>query len=103
MGGVNNMGSRKNSKARDLLREKQKEIAKLVCQASKAVDIVTKTINELEGVNQQIDNGLAEIDAYSKELAATREAMFKQRKYNTTIINNFSKLLGTSSGEGVSE
>ena len=68
------MRSRKNAVpvpvTRDLLQEKQTEVARLARQASEAVDIVTRTMNELEGINQQIDNDLAEIDTYSKELAA---------------------------------
>lgn len=101
------MRSRKNTVTvpvtRDLLQEKQSEVSRLARQASEAVDIVTRTMNELEGINQQIDNDLAEIDAYSKELAATRAAMFQQRKSNTAIIANFAKLLDTSSAESVSE
>ena len=88
---------------RDLLQEKQTEVARLARQASEAVDIVTRTMNELEGINQQIDNDLAEIDTYSKELAATRAAMSQQRKNNTAIIANFAKLLDTCPAESVSE
>lgn len=84
---------------RDLLQEKQTEVARLARQANEAVDIVTRTMNELEGINQQIDSALDEIDAYSKELAATRASMFQQRKNNTAIIANFAKLLDTSSEE----
>ena len=101
------MRSRKNAVpvpvTRDLLQEKQTEVARLARQASEAVDIVTRTMNELEGINQQIDNDLAEIDAYSKELAATRATMSQQRKNNTTILANFAKLLDTSTAESVSE
>ena len=101
------MGFRKNTVSvpdtRDLLQEKQAEVAHLARRASEAVDIVTKTMNELEGINQQIDNDLSEIDAYSKELAATRAAMSQQRKNNTTIIANFAKILGTSPAESMNE
>lgn len=98
------MGFRKNRTpvpaTLDLLQEKQNEVARLARQANEAVDIVTRTMNELEGINQQIDSDLAEIDAYTKELAVTRAAMSKQRKNNTAIIANFAKLLDTSSVEG---
>ena len=91
------MRSRKNAVpvpvTRDLLQEKQTEVARLARQASEAVDIVTRTMNELEGINQQIDN----------DLAATRAAMSQQRKNNTAIIANFAKLLDTSPAESVSE
>ena len=83
------MRSRKNAVpvpvTRDLLQEKQTEVARLA------------------RINQQIDNDLAEIDTYSKELAATRAAMSQQRKNNTAIIANFAKLLDTSPAESVSE
>lgn len=88
---------------RDLLQEKQTEVARLARQASEAVDIVTRTMNELEGINQQIDSALDEIDAYSKELAATRASMSQQRKNNTAIIANFAKLLDTSLEESESK
>ena len=91
------MRSRKNAVpvpvTRDLLQEKQTEVARLARQASEAVDIVTRTMNELEGINQQIDN----------DLAATRATMSQQRKNNTAIIANFAKLLDTSPAESVSE
>lgn len=82
---------------RDLLQEKQSEVSRLERQASEAVDIVTQTMNDLEGINQQIDNALAEIETYSKELATISAAMSKQRKNNTAIIANFAKLLDTPS------
>ena len=101
------MKSRKNTTPtpviRDLLQEKQTEVARLARQASEAVDIVTRTMDELEGINQQIDSALDEIDAYSKELAATRASMSQQRKNNTAIIANFAKLLDISSEESESE
>ena len=78
----------------DILMEKQNEVARLARQANEAVDLVTRTINDLEGINQQIDSALSEIDAYAQNLAATRAAMSKQRSSNTAIITNFSKLLG---------
>ena len=76
----------------DILTEKQNEVSRLARQANEAVDLVTRTINDLEGINQQIDSALSEIDA--QNLAATRAAMSKQRSSNTAIIANFSKLLG---------
>ena len=77
----------------DILVEKQNEVALLARQASEAVDLVTRTISDLEGINQQIDGALSEIDTYTKELAATRAAMSKQRSNNTAIISNCAKLL----------
>ena len=83
--------------ALDLLQEKQNRIAQLSRQASDAVDVVTRTMNSLEEINQQIDCDLDEIDAYINNLNVARNAMYLQRKNNTSIIANFSKLLDTSS------
>ena len=62
------MRSRKNAVpvpvTRDLLQEKQTEVARLARQASEAVDIVTRTMNELEGINQQIDNDLESLQNF---------------------------------------
>lgn len=53
------MRSRKNTVpvpvTRDLLQEKQTEVARLARQASEAVDIVTRTMNELEGIAIPMD------------------------------------------------
>ena len=83
----------------DILMEEQNEVARLARQANEAVDLVTRTINDLEGINQQIDSALSEIDAYAQDLAMTRAAMSKQRSNNTAIISNFAKLLDTSGTE----
>lgn len=83
----------------DILMEKQNEVARLARQANEAVDLVTRTINDLEGINQQIDSALSEIDAYAQDLATTRAAMSKQRSNNTAIISNFAKLLDTNDTE----
>lgn len=84
----------------DILMEKQNEVARFARQANEAVDLVTRTISDLEGINQQIDGALSEIDTYAKELAATRAAMSKQRSNNTAIISNFAKLLDVGDSAG---
>lgn len=78
----------------DILLEKQGEVERLARQANEAVDLVTRTISNLESINKQLDSDMAEIDAYAKELTATRANLFKQRNNNAIIISNFSKLLG---------
>lgn len=78
----------------DILREKQQQVESLERQADDAVELVTRTINRLELINQQIDDAMTEIDTYAADLAKTRETMSKQRQSNAAIINNFTKLLG---------
>lgn len=87
----------------DILREKQQQVESLERQADDAVELVTRTINRLELINQQIDDAMTEIDTYAADLAKTRETMSKQRQSNAAIINNFTKLLGGDEAEAKTE
>ena len=96
-----------SSSSHDILREKQQEINRLERQADDAVEIVTRTISRLELINQQIDDGMTEIDTYMADLVKTRETMSTQRQNNAAIISNVSKLLNphyaeetTGAGDG---
>lgn len=94
------LGKKTAPVSHDILREKKQQVEALERQAEDAVEIVTRTVNRLELINQQIDDHMAEIDAYSEDLAKTREELAKQRKYNAAISANFSKLLDVDSIEG---
>lgn len=87
------------SVSHDILKEKQQEISRLEQQADDAVEIVTRTISRLELINQQIDDGMTEIDVYMEDLAKTRETMSERRRNNAAIISNFSKLLDPNYSE----
>lgn len=77
----------------DILRKKKQQVEALARQAEDAVEIVTRTMNRLDLINQQIDDHMAEIDAYAEDLAKTREELIKQHNHNAAISANFSKLL----------
>lgn len=77
----------------DVLAEKNSKLNELKIQAEAAVDVVTKTISNLELINQELDDTINDIDNYVAQLTETRKSMDKNRKYNTAIIANFSKLL----------
>lgn len=79
--------------AHDILREKKREAESLEQQADDAVELVTRTVNRLDLINQQLDDHMAEIDAYTKELEQTRVELAEQRKRNAAISANFTKLL----------
>ena len=83
----------RQKKTIDVLSEKISKLNTLKNEADIAVGVVTSTINNLELINQEYDNTIAEIDDYVAQLNATRDSMNKNRKYNTAIIANFSKLL----------
>ena len=83
----------RQKKTIDVLSEKISKLNTLKNEADIAVGVVTSTINNLELINQEYDDTIAEIDDYVAQLNATRDSMNKNRKYNTAIIVNFSKLL----------
>lgn len=83
----------KRNQPKDILQEKKTVLADLSQQANSAVDLVSRTINSLGLINQEIEDTVAEIESYTKELEGTRDALEKQRKNNTALIANFSKLL----------
>ena len=84
---------RRKIKTIDVLSEKVSKLNSLKNEADIAIGVVTSTINNLELINQEYDDTIAEIDSYVAQLNATRDSMNKNRKYNTAIIANFSKLL----------
>ena len=84
---------KKKVKTIDVLSQKKSTLNRLKAEADMAIGIVTSTISNLELINQEYDDTVAEIDSYMAQLAETRESMNKNRKYNTAIIANFSKLL----------
>lgn len=84
---------RRKIKTIDVLSEKVSKLNSLKNEADIAIGVVTSTINNLELINQEYDDTIAEIDDYVAQLNATRDSMNKNRKYNTAIIANFSKLL----------
>lgn len=83
----------------DKLTEMQNKLTQLQSDANYAINIVVNTINSLEFTNQEIDETVVEIDDYISKLSTTRSCLDKNRKYNTAIIANFSKLLEVNEEE----
>ena len=77
----------------DVLTEKVSKLNELKVQGDMAISLVTSTISGLELINQEYDDTIAEIESYVAQLNETRNSMYKNRRYNTAIIANFSKLL----------
>lgn len=94
---------RRNLPPPDFLLTKQNEISQLSQQADEAVDLVTRTMNGLELINQQLDSAISEIDEYSKQLAEARATMTRQRNNNAAVISNFAKLLDAGPAESAGE
>lgn len=77
----------------DVLSEKVSKLNELKVQSDMSISLVTSTISGLELINQEYDDTIAEIESYVAQLNETRDSMSKNRRYNTAIIANFSKLL----------
>lgn len=77
----------------DVLSEKVSKLNELKIQSDMSISLVTSTISGLELINQEYDDTIAEIDSYVAQLNETRNSMDRNRRYNTGIIANFSKLL----------
>lgn len=83
--------NRKN--ARDMLERKKKSLNTYVNQYNKAVLAVTTIIDRLTQTSTNIDNTLAEIDAYQAALAETVEGLHEAKAKNENVIKNFRALL----------
>ena len=91
--------NKQNVNAMDKLTEMQNKLTQLQSDANSAINLVVNTINSLEFTNQEIDDTVVEIDDYIAKLSTTRGCLDKNRKYNTAIIANFSKLLEVSEAD----
>lgn len=65
----------------------------LQSQSSRALDIVTSTINQLETVNEKIDVTINEIIDAKAKLQSTENDLDKTRLHNTKIIDKFRALI----------
>lgn len=78
---------------RDILREKQEAVSRLTRKSDAAVNLVTRTISDLETVNQEITDALKDIDDYISSLEKEKVEMSALHDTNSAIVSNFSKLL----------
>lgn len=73
--------------------EKQQALYELQSESSRALDIVTSTINQLETVNERIDATISEINEAKSKLQSTEDGLSKTRFHNTKIIDKFRALI----------
>ena len=81
-------------KVSDFITTKQEELIALTEESSRAIDLVTSTINNLNGVNDRIDKTITEITDAKKRLENTESELSDRRLRNTKIIANFQQMLG---------
>lgn len=80
-------------RVKDIIEQKQKELITLQSESSRALDIVTSTINQLESVNEKIDLTMSEISDAKSKLQNTEDGLSTTRLHNTKIINKFRTLI----------
>lgn len=81
-------------KVSDFITTKQEELIALTEESSRAIDLVTSTINNLNGVNDRIDKTITEITEAKKRLENTESELSDRRIRNAKIIANFQQMLG---------
>jgi len=79
--------------APDILAQKKNRLDQYNAQFDRAVSLVTSTIDELGRISQNISETMSEIDAYEKELAATKSGLADAKAKNDKVISNFKSLL----------
>lgn len=81
------------TKTMNIIEEKQQMLRLLQSQSSRALDIVTSTINQLATVNEKIDVTISEINEEKAKLQSTEDGLNKTRLHNTKIIDKFKTLI----------
>ena len=81
------------TKTMNIIEEKQQMLRLLQSQSSRALDIVTSTINQLATVNEKIDVTISEINEEKAKLQSTEDGLNKTRLHNTKIIDKFKALI----------
>lgn len=69
------------------------ELKKLEAESASALDIVTRTIDNLSNTNNKIDDKVAEIETLSSGLADAAKNMQDIKKKNSSIISKFQSLI----------
>ena len=78
---------------KNIIEEKQKVLQTLQSESSRALDIVTSTINQLATVNEKIDVTISEINEAKTKLQTTENDLNKTKLHNTKIIDKFRALI----------
>lgn len=78
---------------RDILSQKRRRLDSYVSKFSKAVSLITRTIENLRNINRNITETIQEIDEYQQELAETKSGLADAMEKNEKVIANFQALL----------
>lgn len=82
-----------NTKAKNIIRLKQNQLAILSKESECAIDFVNKTIDKLLGINEQITENIEEIREAKNELQKTEEDLITVKDRNQKIALKFKTFL----------
>lgn len=77
----------------DVIEEKKKELVKLQEESNDALDLVTRTINNLSTVNEKIDVVVSELQEAASKIQDTETQLAAQKSKNFRIITKFKNLI----------
>lgn len=80
-------------KSENIIEEKQKTLQTLQAASTRALDVVTSTINQLATVNEKIDATIGEINEAKSKLQSTEDDLCKTKEHNKKIIDKFKALI----------
>lgn len=80
-------------KAQDMLEQKKKLLNTYTAQFNTAVSAVTGIIDTLTQTSSNIEQTIAEINEYQKELDTTTAELHETKDKNDKVIKNFRALL----------
>lgn len=75
------------------LTRSNRKLTSLYKKSGKAVDVVSRTVDNLNSINEEITVTTGEIDEHIKQLNVTRTRMNETFKKNGKVIENFKRLL----------
>ena len=78
---------------KDLIAQKQLELARLNSQSNNALNLVYSTINNLNTINEQIDVRVSEIEEAKAQLQNTEDDLKNTKERNAKVIEKFKALV----------
>lgn len=79
--------------SKNIIEEKQRQLEILRTESSRALDVVTSTINSLATVNEKIDVTISEISEAKAKLQSTENDLNQTKIHNAKIIDKFRSLI----------
>ena len=80
-------------KAKDILSSKRRKLASCQGAFDLAVTTINQMISNLDLINHEIAENVAEIENYQRDLDVTKDDLNETKRRNEQVIRNFQALL----------